>query len=143
MSVLVDANLLLYAKFSDFPQHEAARGWLDTALNNPEPVGIAWVSLTAFVRIGSNPRILELPLSPDEAVQQIRQWTGRRNVWAPEPGDNFKEIFTRVLCESQATGNLVSDAYLAALALEHGLTVISADADFARFAQVKWRNPMQ
>jgi uncharacterized protein len=143
LSVLVDANVLLYAKFSDFPQHGEARRWLDAALNEPDPVGIPWVSLTAFVRIATNRRILGQPLTSSEAVAQVQQWIGRRNVWMPEPGTRFAELFTRLVLESQASGNLVSDAYVAALALEHGLAVISTDADFAHFAAVAWHNPLQ
>lgn len=142
MSVLVDANILLYAKFSDFPQHAAARGWLDAALNDPAPVAIPWVSLSAFVRIATNRRVLHEPLSIEEAVAQVRQWSALRNVWHPVPGIDFAELFARLLTESRATGNLVSDAYLAALALEHGLTVVSTDADFARFSTVRWHNPV-
>lgn len=142
MSTLVDANILLYAKFSGFPQHVAARTWLDTRLNAPEPVGIPWLSLTAFIRIGTNRRVLGEPLSVTDAVAQLRQWTDRRNVWSPEPGSRFTDLYTQLLEESQASGNLVTDAYLAALALEHGLTVVSSDTDFARFPRVKWHNPL-
>ena len=142
MSTLVDANILLYAKFSGFPQHAAARGWLDARLNAPEPVGMPWLSLAAFVRIGTNRRVLGEPLSVTEAVRQLQQWGARRNVWHPEPGPRFATIYPQLLEDSQASGNLVTDAYLAALALEHGLTVVSSDADFARFPQVQWYNPL-
>lgn len=142
MSALVDANILLYAKFSGFPQHAAARAWLDARLNAPEPVGIAWLSLVAFVRISTNRRVLGEPLSVAEAVSQLRQWIGRRTVWHPEPGPRFAALYPQLLEDSQASGNLVTDAYLAALALEHGLTVVSSDADFARFPKVPWYNPL-
>lgn len=143
MSVLVDANVLLYARFSDFPQHERAHAWLDGVLNETGPVGIPWVTLAAFVRIGTNRRILEQPLTPDEACEQIREWSERGNVWMPAPGEQFGTLFTQLLGSSQASGNLVSDAYLGALALEHGLSVVSTDADFRRFANVKWFNPLE
>ena len=142
MSVLVDANVLLYAKFSDFPQHEQAHSWLDGALSKPGPVGIPWVSMAAFIRIGTNRRILEEPMAPDEACEQVRQWSERGNVWMPVPGDRFGPLFLELLGTSQATGNLVSDAYLGALALEHGLSVVSTDTDFGRFLNVKWFNPL-
>jgi uncharacterized protein len=142
LSILIDANILLYAKFSDFPQHDATRHWLDGCLNTPDPAGMPWVTLSAFARIATNRRVFELPLSSTEAANQISQWAGRSNVWHPDPGDRFADIFTGLLTETQVTGNLVPDAYLAALALEHGLTVISTDADFGRFPSVKWRNPI-
>lgn len=142
MSVLLDANILLYAKFADFPQHEAAREWLDHSLNQPDPVGIPWVSLAAFARIATNGRVFERPLSSVLAAEQLDQWASRGNVWCPEPGDGFLGIFTRLLVDCQATGSLVPDAYLGALAIEHGLTIISTDTDFARFPAVKWRNPL-
>jgi hypothetical protein len=142
VSTLVDANILLYAKFSGFPQHTAARDWLDARLNASEPVGIPWLSLAAFVRISTNRRVLDEPLSVAGAAAQVRQWTGRRNVWMPAPGPRFASVFPQLLEDSQASGNLVTDAWLAALALEHGLTVVSSDADFARFAQVQWYNPL-
>ena len=143
MSVLVDANILLYAKFSDFPQHEPALGWLDNKLNRPDPVGLPWLSLMAFVRIATNRRIMGQPLSTDDALEQIGEWTRRSNVWMPEPGDRFAELFNELASETQASGNLITDTYLAALAREHGLTVVSTDADFARFPQLKWLNPLR
>lgn len=142
MSTLIDANILLYAKFSGFPQHAAAHAWLDARLNSPEPVGIPWLSLAAFVRISTNRRVMGDPLSAADAVSQLRQWIARRNVWHPEPGSRFSALYPQLLEDSRASGNLVTDAYLATLALEHGLTVVSSDADFARFPKVKWYNPL-
>lgn len=142
MSILVDANILLYARFSDLPQHQAARAWLDERFNDPEPIGIPWNSLTAFARIASNRRVFADPLDSNEVVAQIRQWAQRRNVWHPEPGERFAELFTGLLVSTQASGNLVPDCFLAALALEHGLTVVSSDADFARFPKLNWFNPL-
>lgn len=141
MSVLIDANILLYAKFNDFPQHIRCRSWLDTALNQPDPVGIPWVSLMAFVRISTNRRIMSQPLDISDALDQIRRWTQRSNVWMPEPRARFSDVFSALVSETGATGNLITDAYLAALGREHGLTVVSTDADFARFSNLDWFNP--
>ena len=143
MSLLLDANILLYAKFSDLPQHDAARSWLDEHLNAPDPLGIPWVSLSAFVRIATNRRLFAQPLSTSEAGAQMLEWAQRGNVWHPEPGQRFGSIFQGLLDEVQATGNLVPDAYLGALSIEHGLTVVSSDADFARFADLRWLNPLR
>lgn len=142
MSVLVDANILLYAKFSDFSQHGPARDWLDTALNQLDPVGIPWMSLLAFARIGTNRRIMGQPLRTGAALAQIKEWTRRSNVWMPEPGARFPEMFEELAEQTQASANLMTDTYLAAVAREHGLTVVSTDADFARFPKVKWFNPV-
>lgn len=142
MSVLVDANVLIYAKFSDFPQHPACCSWLDDALNQPDPVGLPWHSLMAFMRISTNRRIFNRPLSVEQAVAQIAEWVARANVWHPEPSEQFAQTFSELAQSAQATGNLVTDAYLAALARVHGLTVVSTDSDFARFAAVRWLNPV-
>ena len=142
MTVLVDANILLYAKFEDFPQHELAANWLDGALNSPQPVGIPWVSLNAFLRIATNHRVFADPLSIELAVGQVNEWCERRVVWHPEPEDRFALLFADLLTTHNCAGNLVPDAYLAALAMEHGLTVISTDADFARFVTVPSLNPL-
>lgn len=142
MNVLVDANILLYARFSDLPQHQPAREWLDERLNKPEPTGIPWNSLAAFARIASNRRVFSDPLDSDEITAQILQWAGRRNVWHPEPGERFAALFTGLIAEARASGNLVPDCFLAALAQEHGLTVVSSDSDFARFPNLRWSNPL-
>jgi toxin-antitoxin system PIN domain toxin len=142
MTVLVDANILLYAKFKDYPQHEKAITWLDEALNASKPVGLPWQSLAAFMRIATNPKVFNDPMATDAAVAQVRLWCKRKVVWHPVPGSQFEEVYCRLLLNHHCTGNLVSDAYLAALALEHGLTVVSSDSDFARFPRVRWLNPI-
>ena len=142
MTVLVDANILLYAKFADFPQHERALSWLDHTLNSPQPVGIPWVSLSAFLRIATNHRVFADPLPIELAVDQVNEWCEPRVVWHPEPEEQFASVFAELLTTYNCTANLVADAYLAALALEHGLTVVSTDADFARFAAVPSLNPL-
>lgn len=142
MTVLVDANILLYAKFKDYPQHQKAVAWLDQSLNATQPLGLPWQSLIAFSRIATNPKIFDKPLAIDKVVNQLSEWCERSVVWHPEPGDRFEDCLYSLLQEHQCCGNLVSDAYLAALALEHGLTVVSSDTDFARFPSVKWLNPI-
>jgi toxin-antitoxin system PIN domain toxin len=142
MTVLVDANVLLYAKFADFPQHESAAGWLDGVLNAPQPVGLPWVSLSAFLRIATNHRVFADPLSIELAVDQVNGWCERSVVWHPEPGDRFAALFLELLTAHNCSANLVTDAYLAALALEHGLTVVTTDADFSRFVSLTSFNPI-
>lgn len=142
MSPLVDANILLYAKFADYPQHAAAREWMEAVLSAPDPVALPWLSLTAFVRIATNRRLFENPLPPTDAIAEVQGWLARPNVWTPEPGPRFSVVFAELIDATQASGNLVTDAWLAALALEHGLAVISSDADFGRFPRLNWSNPL-
>jgi len=140
--VLVDANILLYAVDEDSSFHAAAREWLETALNGPRRVGIPWASLTAFVRIATHPRASRNPLSPAEAWQYVDEWLDAPATWVPAPGRGHREILGRLVRDLDLRGNLVSDAALAALCIEHGLEVISADSDFARFTEISWRNPV-
>ncbi len=142
MTVLVDANILLYAKFVDYEQHEKARSWLDQVLNAPQPVAIPWVCLSAFIRIATNPRVFKDPLTTESAVQQTSEWCSLKMVWHPQPLEGFVELYSKLLVENQCTGNLVPDAYVATLALQHGLAVVSSDSDFARFPTVTWYNPL-
>jgi uncharacterized protein len=142
--ILVDANLLLYAYIQGYPQHEAARGWLDDRLNGTPRVGMPWPSLLAFVRISSNPRIFEQPLSVGRAWQQVASWIELDSVWIPSPTAKHAEVLGRLLAEATFAANLVPDAHLAALAIEHGLTLCTSDGDFSRFAGagLSWTNPL-
>ncbi len=142
MTVLLDANILLYAKFADFPQHERAVNWLDHTLNSPQPVGIPWVSLSAFLRIATNHRVFADPLAIESAIDQVNGWCEPRVVWHPEPAERFASVFAEILKTYHCSANLAACAYLAALAAEHGLTVVSTDADFARFTAVPSLNPL-
>lgn len=140
--ILVDANLLLYAKVSDFPRHEAARSWLDERLNDVFGVGLPWQSLLAFVRLSSNPRIFQRPLPASEAWLQVEEWLSCRNAWVPEPTVRHGEILRSLLPLVGNRSNLIPDAHLAALAMEYGLTLCSSDADFGRFPGLLWKNPL-
>lgn len=140
--MLVDANLLLYAVDRRSPFHEPAASWMEEALNGPRRVGIPWASLNAFLRIATNPRALASPLSGDEAWQIVDSWLDAPTVWIPEPGPGYREIFRRLVRDHDLRANLVSDAALAALCIEHGLELISADTDFARFTEIRWHNPV-
>ncbi|NNM33037.1 MAG: type II toxin-antitoxin system VapC family toxin [Gemmatimonadetes bacterium] len=141
--ILVDANLLLYAKAEDFPQHEAARSWLDARLNGVVGVGLAWPSLLAFVRLIANPRIFARPLSVGDGWAQVRAWRSRSVVFTPEPTSRHGEILDGWVHDSVSRSNLVPDAHLAALAVEYGLTLCSTDGDFARFQGLRWMNPLR
>jgi toxin-antitoxin system PIN domain toxin len=141
--ILVDANLLLYAKIRDLPQHGLAHSWLDERLNAPARVGLPWPSLLAFYRIATNPRVLGRPLSSEQAWRQIEEWLALDNVWIPLPSSAHASILAQIVKEARPVADLVPDAHLAALAIEHGLTLCSTDGDFARFAGLRWENPLQ
>jgi len=139
--ILIDANLLVYAHVENMPQHASARKWLDVQLNGVAPVGLPWASLLAFVRLVSNPRIFEQPEPIVHAWDQVEQWLSLEPVWIPQPTGHHQEILGILLKQAERS-NLVPDAHLAALAMEHGLTLYSADGDFARFSNLKWTNPL-
>ena len=140
--MIVDANLLLYARDADFVHHEAARAWLVDELNAPRLVGLPWLSLGAFLRVSTHPRIFHHPLTAAQAWTQVEDWLAVETVSVPGPGPGYARILGELLIRHNVTGNLLPDAQLAALALEHGLTVYSADTDFARFTEVRWVNPI-
>lgn len=140
--MLVDANILLYATDEAATHHSAARDWLETALNGPRRVGLPWQSLTAFVRIATHPRALNSPLSATAAWSFVDDWLDAPAAWTPQAGPGHREILRDLVCGLDLRGNLVSDAVLAALCVEHGLAVVSADSDFARFRDLTWINPV-
>jgi hypothetical protein len=140
--ILVDANLLIYAVTPGFRQHDAARAWLQDRLSGPAAVGLPWASLLAFVRVVSNPRIFERPRSMPQAWTQVEEWLERPPVWQPQPTERHREILGGLLMSGVPESDLVPDAHLAALAIEHGLTLCSTDGDFARFRALRWDNPL-
>lgn len=141
--ILIDANLLLYAKVKDYPQHQQARHWLQDQLNSGNRVGLPWPTLLAFIRIGTNPKAFNRPLSVRAAWSQVKEWLAIPGVWIPLPTDRHVAILGELLQDTDSLANLVPDAHLAALAIEHGLTLQSTDGDFARFPQLQWDNPLR
>ncbi len=139
--MIVDANVLLYAVDDRSHFHTVARSWLDDAMNGVERVGLPWVSLTAFQRIITHPRVSANPLTPAEAWSYITDWLDAGQVWVPTPGARHRDILGALLTTGDLRGNLVTDAHLAALAIEHGTGVCSFDSDFARFEGLHWINP--
>jgi uncharacterized protein len=139
--ILVDANLLIYARVAGMPQHEPARFWLDEQLNTMPSVGLPWPSLMAFLRIVTNPRATASPVEPRVAWAAVREWLAVESVWIPVPTDRHAEVLDRLL-DGSFGGDLLQDAHLAALAIEHGLTLASTDGDVARFAGLRWLNPL-
>jgi toxin-antitoxin system PIN domain toxin len=140
--ILVDVNLLIYASIEESPHHSAALAWLDRQLNGRTRVGLPWPSLLGFLRVVTNRRALAQPLSMEDAWGQVGRWLQQEVVWTPNPTDAHAEVLGRLLAFPGMVANLVHDAELAALAIEHGLTMCSADRDFARFPGLRWENPL-
>jgi len=138
--VIVDANVLLYAVDDQSHFHATARTWLDDAMNGVERVGLPWVSLLAFQRIITHPRVTANPLTAAEAWSYVTDWLDADQAWVPTPGARHRDILGRLLIAGDLRGNLVTDTHLAALAIEHGTTICSFDSDFARFDGLHWIN---
>jgi uncharacterized protein len=141
--MLLDANLLLYAVHRGADRHDAAREWLTEQLNGSRRVGIPWSSLGAFLRISSHPRAFPRPLSAATAWERVTDWLAAPVAWIPEPGPEHARILGELIARYDVRGGLVPDAMLAALAIEHGLTLHSTDTDFARFPDLRWNNPLR
>lgn len=140
--ILVDANILLYAYNASSEKHAAARRWLEETLSGSEPVGLAWVTVLAFLRIATNPRAFPRRLSPKEAADTVSAWFDQPTVTVLNPGERHWEIFANLLKASQACGPLVMDAHLGALALECGATLVTTDKDFRRFEKLRVQFPV-
>jgi len=140
--ILVDANLLLYAEDALNPLNERARAWWDACLSGADPVLLSWETMTAFLRIGTNPRVFQRPLTLAEATERVASWLDQPCVRVARPTERHWEVFRGLLASAKASGNLVMDAHLAALAIEHGAELVTSDADFARFPGLSWRNPL-
>ncbi len=140
--ILLDTNLLLYAGASDGPLQARVRDWLDQQLNDGSRVGMPWHSLLGFVRLATNPRLFADPPTPAVAWKQVRRWLDAPNVWIPNPTDRHAEILERLLGHPTVGTAAVMDAHLAALAVEHGLVLCSADTGFARYSDLRWFNPL-
>ena len=140
---LIDANILVYSTDEGSEHHDVARDWLDERTAGvPRSVGLPWPSLLAYLRLVTNPRMYSPPATSAEAWQRVEEWLSRPAAWIPVPGPRHREILGAIIEASHPAGNLVPDAHLAALAQEHGLTVVSTDTDFARFPGVTWLNPV-
>ena len=140
--ILVDANLLIYAHVGSFPQHTRARDWLNTQLSGSTLVGLPWPSLMGFLRIVTNARLFERPEPSSQAWSQVCEWLDANTVWTPQPTERHREVLDTLINTAGVQANLVHDAHLAALAIEHGLTLCTTDGDFARFTDLRWQNPL-
>lgn len=140
--MLLDANLLLYAHDELSPHHARAKEWLEEVMTGDEQVGLALVTLLAFLRIGTNPSVFPNPLTTEEAISVVTTWLALPNVHVPGPTELHWSILDEIGRSGQARGAMLMDAHLAALALEHGATLCTTDRDFTRFPRLKIRNPL-
>ena len=141
--MIIDANILVYAVDEDAPQHARAKAFLEEHLNGDRRIGLPWQSLTAFLRITTHPRVMSAPLSGSDAAGFVTDWLNAPAAWLPETTSKTWPILLGLINTHGVTGNLVPDAQLAALAIQHGVPVASADSDFALFPEVVWLNPLE
>jgi toxin-antitoxin system PIN domain toxin len=139
----VDVNVFVYALRPESPHHHRYRQWLDDARAADEPLGLASLVLSGFVRVVTHPRVFRDPTPLDVALEFAEAVRAAPNALSVDPGPRHWRIFTRLCRAAEVRGNLVPDAYLAALAIERGATWYSADRGFARFADLRWRHPLE
>jgi len=139
--IVLDANLLLYSYDPGSPHHKAARGWIEQAFSGGELVGIPWQTVGTFLRIVTNSKLGQRVIL-DRAVEVVDGWLEQPNVRLLTPGERYWIVLRQMITEGQARGPLVSDAQLAALAIEHGGVLHTTDRDFSRFPGLRWINPL-
>lgn len=140
--IILDVNVLIYAAELDAPQHQKSLSWLREVFAGPEPIGIPWQTIVAFVRIKTDRRLRSSVWKPEEALEAAKGWLAQPNVVTVPPGPRHLELLENMIMQGQASGPMVSDAVLAALAIENGATLASTDRDFSRFPGLKWVNPL-
>jgi len=140
--ILPDVNVLVYAFRSDAAGHRDYRAWLHATVNGDQAYGIAPQVLSWFVRVTTNRRVFARPSKIDEALHFCDTLLGQPHCQVVQPGPRHWKIFADLCRTSKATGNLVADAWLAALAIESGCEWMTADRDYARFEGLRWRTPV-
>jgi toxin-antitoxin system PIN domain toxin len=140
--IVIDANLLIYSYDLDSTYHKKSRAWLEEALSGAEAVGLPWQSVSAFLRVITNRRLSGMRVSLQQAVQVVDEWFQQPNVQMLVPADQHWSVLRQMILEGQASGPLVSDAEIAAITIEHGGVLHTADRDFARFPGLRWKNPL-
>ena len=138
---IVDSSVLLPAVSRSLPQHAVARAALEGAINDERPVGLAWVVVNAFLRLTTKPGLFEHPLSVEQAWTFVDEWLAHPNVRVVQETGEHARLWSELLHAVGTGGNLATDAWIAAIALAHGASVLTLDSDFARFPGVRWENP--
>lgn len=140
---LPDVNLLLYALDTTSPRHPEARAWVEATLSGTETVALTWVTMLAFLRLSTRPAVFTDSISPEAALDIIDGWLAQPAVTVVHPTDRHTSVLRDLLEPLGTGGNLTTDAHLAALAIEHGAELCSCDADFSRFAGLRWADPLR
>ena len=140
--IVVDANLLIYSYDVKSADHKKSVAWLEEVLSGREAVGLPWPCICAFVRVVTNRRLTGMGVAAKDALDTVEEWLQTPNVQVLVPGDRHWSVFRRMVIEGQAPGALVSDAEIAALTIENGGVLHTADRDFARFPGLRWVNPL-
>jgi toxin-antitoxin system PIN domain toxin len=140
--IVVDVNLLLYAVNKDAPSHQKAKAWLESVVSGTETVGLPWLVLLAFLRLTTRNGVFQRPLDVETAFDLVDAWLKQPSVTVPEPAAHHLRTLRDLVLPMGTGGNITSDAHLAALAIEHGAELCSADSDFGRFHRLRWRNPL-
>jgi uncharacterized protein len=140
--ILLDANVLIYAHNADAEEHLAARSWLHAAIQERQWIGLPWVTIWAFLRISTNARLFSSPIPLSKGFGIIHELLALPCVALTAPGARHLEIVERLAMQNRISGSGMTDVVLAALAVEHGATLISTDGGFARFRGLKWENPL-
>ena len=140
--MLLDANVLLYSVDHSSPHHARSADWVRRTFEGQRRIGLPWQTIGAFLRIATHPRVFSRPLSSADAWSIVEHWLAAPNSWVPTATERTAVILGDLIKDLDLRGNLVTDAQLAALAIEHGLSIVSADSDFARFDGLRWMNPI-
>ena len=140
--IVLDANVLLYAYDSDSDKHAKARAWVEEVFSGASPVGLPWQTVSAFMRIVTNPRLAGKRFTPVEVVEIVDQWVKQPNVRLLGPGDDHWSFLRQMIVDGQVRGPLITDAQLAALTIEYGGVLYTTDRDFSRFPGLRWKNPI-
>ena len=138
---ILDVNVLLYAVNRRAAAHEAVRSWLENAVSADEPIGLPWIVLLGFLRLVTRPGVFERPLTTEEAVEAVGTWLALPTVQIIQETQEHWRILKDLLEQTGTAGNLTTDAHLAALAISRAATLVSCDADFARYRALRWENP--
>lgn len=141
--VLPDINILVYALDKSSPHHRAAREWWEEQLNGTQTVFLSWVVMLGLLRLLTNPRVFHHPYEASEVLAMLEGWLSLPHVRIIHPADGHLELLTKMIGAVRTAGNLTTDIHLAALAIERGSVLCSADADFSRFQGLKWKNPLK
>lgn len=140
--IVIDANLLIYSYDTHSANHKKSIAWLEKTLSGRESVGLPWQSIAAFLRVVTNRRLPGVRVELEEATQAVEEWLESPNLQILVPGDQHWALLRRMIVEGSASGPLVSDAVIAALTIEYGGVLHTADRDFARFPGLRWMNPL-